>query len=154
MEIKQPKENYFVYRKAQTITRDVIRGIRQAYYKIGKDLKAYASEKLLEKPKHGRTYYYYRKKVSKKTGKTSYARLIHIASAPDEFPANWTGKLRKSIGYLVRGAEQLEFGAATEYASKLELSGRTFLRRSIVERQGVAVEHFQNEIKKTLESHG
>lgn len=155
VQIIQSPENRNVYVKLDSITRDTVRGIRQAYYKLGKDLKKRASDKILEKPKSGKTYFFSRFRTSK-SGKKTSSRISHVASAPGEYPANWTGKLRKSIGFEVSGSEKLIFGADTEYAKYLEegtgkMAKRSYLLRTINEMQKEAVEHFETEIKKSLD---
>lgn len=154
MHIKQDPQNYRVYLKIDNLTQDVRRGIRQGYYKIGKDLRAYGQKKILEGPKTGRIYLV-------RTGKKQYKR--HQASAPGEFPANLTGNLRKSIAYTVRGWESLEIGAgpagpggkAAPYAKDLEegtdkMAPRPYLKRTIEETQSNVLEHFETEIKRAL----
>lgn len=147
IEIKQDPENRTVYLKIDNITRDTRRGIRQAYFHIGKTLKSYASKKIIDGPKSGKTYVIYKAKK----------KVRHIASAPGEFPANESGKLRRSLNFKVRGWQELEFGAATEYARALELGSskrnleaRPYLLPSIKDNEGKAVTIFYTEIDKAL----
>lgn len=77
------------------------RAIRQGFFQLGKDLKKTASDEILRKPKGGRVY------VIRGAGGS---RRRHVASAPGETHANLGGKLRRSLGWQVQGAEQLEFG--------------------------------------------
>lgn len=76
-------------------------GIRQAFYQAGKSLKSTSSNLILDKNKSGILY----------TVRLGNSKRKHQASAPGEAPANLTGNLRKSIGFDVRGSEQLEFGS-------------------------------------------
>ncbi|MCK5017302.1 MAG: hypothetical protein KAS32_09530, partial [Candidatus Peribacteraceae bacterium] len=73
------------------------RGIRQAFYKLGKDLRKTASDLILEKPKHGRLYRIRRGKLIRK----------HRASAAGEAPANLSGRLRRSLDFNVVGSERM-----------------------------------------------
>lgn len=75
--------------------------IRQSFYMIGKDLVSQTREIIMEKPKHGKLY-----KI-KRSGRLK----LHRASAPGEAPANFTGSLRKSIGFDVVGSTKMVFGA-------------------------------------------
>lgn len=136
------------------------RAIRQAFYNIGKDLLNTSRSMILEGPKSGKVYV-----VKKGAANRSYR---HQSSAPGQAPANLTGNLRKSIGFDVRGSEQLEFGSRSgppaagvspnqnvaEYARALELGNnsrnlekRPYLKPSIVSNQRNATEHFETAIK-------
>lgn len=145
--------------------------IRKAFHAMGKDLKDYARKEILDKTKKtGRIYYYY------KNGK----RYRHQASAPGQFPANLTGKLRKSIGFTVIGSSQLDFGASAPYAKFLEdgtqrkffkrlgngrysegmsagMLARPFLKMSIENNKARSIEYLEREVKLALNraaSHG
>jgi hypothetical protein len=134
------------------------KGIRRAFYNIGKDLLTTSRDMILDAPKSGQVYI-----VKKGT-----RNFKHQASAPGEAPANLTGNLRKSIGFDVRGGEQLEFGSRSTapaagvspnqnvaaYARALELGNpkhnlakRPYLKPSIVSNQRNATEHFESAIK-------
>jgi hypothetical protein len=173
---EQDPANKMVYVRLKSLTREVVRGIRQAYYQIGRDLKAYAKKGILNKKgKSGTTYYSLQKRKNKKTGKDMDVRVSHKASAPGEFPANQTGELQRSVNFVVRGAEQLEFGAGSNqtqtgrsignapYAAALELGAknkdgsvrmepRPYLIASIKATEGSAQQHFEIEIEKALNS--
>lgn len=143
--LREDPHNRAVYLKINKCTTDIQRGIRQGYYFLGKRLRSYASKKMLEKPKHGRTYYIKRGNTYRK----------HIASAPWEYPANMTGKLRRSLDFAVHGHQQLEFGANTFYARYLELGtkkmlARKFLRQAIIDNSGIAYTYFEREIRRNL----
>jgi hypothetical protein len=121
------------------------RGIRQGFFFLGKSLVRDANKSILKKPKSGRTYLV-------RVG----GRIVrHRASAPGEAPANLTGKLRKSIDFLVRGSNEMEFGADTPYAKALELGApdrnlaeRPYLSRSIKDNEKNARGYFENNIRK------
>jgi len=132
----------------QNISKLTKRASRQAFYKIGKDLLADSRASILERPKTGRTYVIYR----------NGRRRTHIASAPEEAPANLTGQLRRSIDFLVHGGgNEMEFGAETDYARALELGNpkgnlepRPYLRPSIDGNNRNIIAHFEREIKKGI----
>lgn len=135
------------------------RAIRAAFQKIGVDLRDSAAKGMLKHPKHGRLY---RLKL--------HGRMVnHIASSDDgtEDPANFTGKLRKSLGYSLNGSSQMSFGAGDQnevnYALILEKGGtvtkgdknyriepRKYLQRAIKERQGNIRRHFEEQIQMEL----
>lgn len=135
-------------------------GVRQAFYKLGKDLKATANKLILDGPKTGRTY------LIRIGGRLKR----HQASAPGEAPANLTGNLRKSIGFDVRGSESMEFGSRSgppaagispkqnvaAYSKYLEVGSskiapRPYLKPSIEENSRNAIEHFTTEITRQLD---
>jgi len=82
-------------------------GIRDAFFDQGDRNVKYARKEILKRNKTGNLYMI--------KGK------LHRASAPGEFPANLSGKLRKSISYTVRGSNSMEFGDKVEYGKYLEL---------------------------------
>ena len=104
------------------------KAIGNAFYEVGKDLVIDA-KKFIDETKSGRVYLT-RRGVSKfrKAGITPNVlreSRAHIASAPGEAPAQWTGKLKKSIDFKVTGSEQMDFGVdqsryGCDYASYLE----------------------------------
>lgn len=154
MQIKEDAKNRAIYLKIKMLTQSTERGIRQGYFMLGKQLMKYTSDKMLEKPKHGRTYYF--RKYKGNHSKFGPVNNKHVASAPWEYPANRTGKLRKSLDFLVHGHKQLEFGAETFYAKYLELgtkkgmAPRKFLRDAINDNAGNARVYFEECIKRYL----
>lgn len=106
--------------KLDRLQSDTETAIRNALYKVGRDLKSDLKEGMLKKPKSGRVYRIRRGRTIRR----------HQASADGEIPASLSGRLRKSVGYKVRGADQLEFGANTPYARILEVGGRAGRNRS------------------------
>ena len=132
------------------------RGIRQAFYKLGKDLRKTASDLILEKPKHGRLYRIRRGKLIRK----------HRASAAGEAPANLSGRLRRSLDFNVVGSERMEFGyrqASAEkgsgdgvfYGKFLERGTRNMKPRpalflAIKRNERNAIEHFETELKENF----
>lgn len=131
------------------------RSIRQAFYRIGKDLKATAAELILEKPKHGRFYWVM----------IRGRRRLHQASAPGEAPANMTGNLRRSLDFEVVGADRLEFGYRENfdkskgrgviYGRRLEegddkISPRPGLLLSVKRNERNAIKHFEEQLKRAF----
>lgn len=80
--------------------RSTKRGIRQGFYNVGKNLRSSASEDILKKDKSGIIYKVRRGKVVRR----------HQASAPGQTFANLSGAARRTLGFEVRGASELEFG--------------------------------------------
>lgn len=75
------------------------KSLRQAWFKVGADLKTKANKEILRKPKSGRVYMI----------RTRSGKRIHRASPPGDYHANRSGKLRRSLGWKVRGRD-LYFG--------------------------------------------
>lgn len=80
---------------------------------------------MTDEPKTGRWYLYKGRR--------------YRASAPREAPAIRSGKLRKSVGYVTNGTDQVEFGDREEYGKYLELgtqkmAPRPHLSRTVAKR--------------------
>ena len=104
------------------------KAIRTAFYEVGKDLVKDA-KRYMDESKSGRTY-------STRLGRSKFRKAgimpnrlrsskTHIASAPGEAPAHWTGKLGKSIDFKVIGTDRMDFGVdrirfGCDYAKYLE----------------------------------
>lgn len=126
------------------------KGIRRAWFAVGKDLKASANKEILRRPKGGRTYI-----RRDRAGR----RRRHVASAPFETHANMTGALRKSIGWKVRGV-QLEYGygatkPAPSYAPFVELGTtkmepRPSIQNSIKENRRNTERHLSDSVLREL----
>jgi hypothetical protein len=121
------------------------RSIRRGFYFAGKDITDNARNSILRKPKSGRTY------IIRKGGR----RFNHKASAPGEAPANLSGALRRSIDFKVQGWSDLEVGADTPYARRLELGGgnieaRPYLITAIEEEERNTRKHLEREIQKGM----
>ena len=69
-----------------------------------------------------------------KTG-VKYPQLRVRSSAPDEYPANQTGKLRRSVGYEIDGYTRAVLGATQHYAYFLALGTRKMKKRAFIDRQ-------------------
>lgn len=110
--------NKRVYIKIDNLENITRRSIRNAFYLLGDDLKDTANKEILKKPKKGRIYI-----IRDRAGR----RRRHRASAPGETHANLSGKLRRSLGYQIRGAKTLEFGYGVEQgkgAGKVPIYGK------------------------------
>jgi hypothetical protein len=159
--------NKKIMKQIDNITKNVEKGIRKAHYFIGKDLVKYTAGKMKEE-KHGK-YYKSVKKQKIKVGSKKGAYIFYDkeyeyrASAPGEVPLSnppdTTGDLRKSLNFLVRGWQQLEFGAKTEYAAALELGRlekpkmkpRPYLKPAIKNNFRNAENYFDTQIKLSIE---
>ena len=124
-------------------SKKIEKGIRNAFYEIGKENQRYLQRRILAKDKTGKIY--------------PYKGGSHRASAPGEFPANRSGNLRKSVGYVLQGSSSLEFGVEAEYGKYLEEGTKHIKPRKLVgetarEKQRDAVnaflKHTDKEIKK------
>lgn len=121
------------------------RSIRQAWFQLGRDLRAEANREILRRPKSGRTYF-----IRTRGGR----RRRHVASAPGETHANLSGALRRSLSWKVRGTDSMDFGygvsgaGAPEYASFVEFGTRRMdprpsLENAIDALQANAQQHFE-----------
>lgn len=141
------------------IGKSSVEGIRKAFYYIGKDLQQTSQQSILSKNKTGKVYLVRLGKIKKR----------HQASAEGQAPANLTGNLRKSIGYEVRGGDQMEFGSrngppaaglspkqnVADYAPFLEfgtskMGARPFIQPSLMKNEGNIIQHFERELEKEL----
>lgn len=121
------------------------RGIRQGFYQVGKVLRASANTDILAKDKTGVVYRIRRGKVIRN----------HRASSKGQTFANLSGAARKTLGYEVKGASELEFGfrknEETHYTKILETSlNRPALGNAVKKESGNAVTILENELKKSL----
>ena len=108
--------NRKAFQSAIDAVRNHERGIRKAFFRIGKDHTDELNRQMLEKDKEGRIYI-----TRTRTGR----RRRHRASAPGQTAANRTGRMRKGRGFQLKGAEQLEFGIrGAPYAAFLERGTR------------------------------
>jgi HK97 gp10 family phage protein len=138
--------------------------IRQAFYKIGKDLRTHVKEQVLDKTKKtGRLYHYQDVREGSRFSKTLNRRITslkrvtrqHRASAPGEYAANLSGEYRKSFNFTVIGSSELIFGNSVSYAAYLEkgtkrMKPRPALQMAIESLKGQAQQTLINEINKVL----
>lgn len=142
-----------------SMAKDTKEGIRRAHYLIGKELQKNAQLRILKGKKTGRLYQRVR----------SGGRIVrHRASAPGESPANFSGALRSSVGFVAKG-QLLEFGAGGEvlsgrkksafvdYARTLELGDRRkkiaprpYLIAAIEDEDKIIRNYYKQYIKKEL----
>lgn len=116
-----------------------VRGIRQAFYFLGKDLKATANKNILAKPRFGR--------------EEIFRGRRRRASVPGESFANRSGDARKTLGFFVKGGDQMEFGfranPETLYVKTLEEDmNRPTLTIAVKSNNKNAREHFEREIER------
>lgn len=156
---KEDKQNPRIYKAIANIGQATSRGIRQAFYNIGNDLKKDSNDEILDGSKSGITYTIYSNK----------RKFKHQSSAPGEAPANLTGNLRKSIGFDIKGTTQLEFGSRSgppaagvssrqhvaDYAKALEVgnsrvAARPYLKPAFEHCERNIETYFAQEIEKEL----
>ena len=156
IEFRQSRSNDRVFKKIQKLDGLTKRAIRQGFFSLGKALRSTANRQILAKDKTGKIY-----RVRGPSGR----RRRHRASAPGQSHANIRGTLRKSIGWKVRGASELEFGYgvnkndAPPYAEFVEFGTRRMAARPSLQ-NGIKAErrnfqnNFEREIGKLLEGRG
>lgn len=136
-------------KKAQIQIDNTIRltkkGIRQGFYNLGKVLRGTASKDILAKDKTGIIYRIRRGKIIRN----------HQSSAESETFANLSGAARRSLGFDVRGANELEFGfrkaEETFYTKILEGSlNRPALANTVTKESGNTVMIMETELKKAV----
>lgn len=113
------------FARLRGVDRVAKRAIRQAWFGLGRELKAEASKEILRRPKGGRVYV-----VRGPSGR----RRRHVASAPGETHANLSGTLRRSLGWKVHGHLRMDFGygvdsQAPRYAPFVERGTRRMAAR-------------------------
>ncbi len=135
-------------------------GIRRANYLIGKELTKVAKTKILKGPKTGRIYM-----LARASGRI----VRHQSSAPGQPPANFSGALRASVGFVVKG-QQLHFGAGGTvesgrlkgknvlYARPLELGStkrkllkRPYLKAAINDSSKIVTNYYEQYIRESID---
>lgn len=159
MIIKSAPGNKKVFRQIRDIPKSFKSGIKTGNLYIGKDVSKEAKKKITSGKKTGKRYIL----LDPITGQLR----PHQASAPNESPANFSGSLAASINYAPKGGDliigaggspplvttqsgQVAFGLTVDYAKKLELSGRKYLKPAIVEKQKNTENYYYQEISKKL----
>ena len=137
--IKEGRDNRKIELQIKGNDKHTVRGIRQAFYFLGRDLRATANKNILELPRFGRP--------------EKFRGRSRRASLPGESFANRSGDARKQLGFNVKGGDQLEFGfrsdASTLYTKILEeQKDRPTLLIATRSNQKNAREHFEREIKR------
>jgi hypothetical protein len=151
------------------------KAVRAAFYEIGKDLVK-DMQSYIDEPKSGRVYGT-KFGVSKFRKAQVTPRILnksraHIASAPGQAPAKWTGKLRKSLDFQVIGAteQSLMFGVnqsrwGCDYAQYLEhkdllgmtgqrskrIAPRPFVSRAYAENKQKIIERMNYAIQQAIQ---
>ena len=120
VKFKADRRNDRVFANIKGLKRKTHRSIRHGFFDLGKDLRQTASDNIIKRPKGGRTYI-----IRTRGGR----RRRHVASKAGETHANLSGKLRRSLGWKVRGSKGMEFGYgvdqdAPEYAPFVEKGTR------------------------------
>ncbi len=115
------------------------KGIRAAFYYLGRDLKATANKNILAKPRSGREEVFRGRK--------------RRASVRGESFANRSGDARKKLGFFTQGSDRMEFGfrqdAATLYTKTLETElDRPTLKIAVDANNRNAQVHFEREIER------
>jgi hypothetical protein len=107
------KDNARAFASIRDVVPNTERGIRQAYFRTGKDLTDELSRQMLAKNKSGRIY---RRKIR------GGGRRRHQAAANGQTAANRSGAMRRARGFQLSGSDQLEFGIRdkVDYARFLE----------------------------------
>lgn len=134
--------------KATNLKKLTRRSIRHGWFALAKDLKLTANTEILRRPKGGRVYI-----ITGPSGR----RRRHISSAPGETHANLSGKLRRSLGWTVRGHSGMEFGygvdkTAPEYPEFVEfgtnrMKPRPSLQNAIRETNRNSTQYFTERFK-------
>ena len=119
--VTEPASNRKVMLNLTHLKNQSVRGIRQGFYTIGKMAITEINKAVLDKPKGGKTYRYKGRK--------------HIASKRGESFANRSGAARRTRGFDVKGADQVEFGfrknGETIYTKILENSDGSRYRPTV-----------------------
>lgn len=126
------KKALFRFKKLED---DAKQGIRMGLYRAGQIFKKTANEGILRSKKTGRKYKYKGKR--------------YTASAVGEYPANRSGKNRRSISFYVRGFDRLVYGAGEKYSPYVEAS-RPFLIRSARESAQEARQAMLTELNRSF----
>lgn len=131
--------------KLNTLSTKTKNGIRLAFYDIGRDLRKEIRSKILFEQKLGRNY------LVRLRGRLKR----HKASAPGQTGANLSGKYFKSIDYIVKGSNQLEFGSRVAHGKFLEegtkhMSPRPGLKNAIDSKESEIERYLQHHIQREL----
>jgi len=161
-EITEGASNADIRRHIRELDRKLARGIRQGFFKVGSLLKTTAREQMMEKPKHGRLYKL-KKGPHKITGMTSFGKVLssqnsymHRASNAYETPANFTGALRKSIGFEQAGmvlqlgaggrGSGVDYAKYLEYGTRRGLFPRPLLGNAVEKQEGAIMPMMQEAV--------
>ncbi len=120
-------------------------GIRRFWFALGKSLLKSFNKEVMRKPRSGRVYKVRRGRVTRR----------HVASQPGETPANLSGNYRKSGGYQLRGAMEMQFGNSAEYSGFLEngtsrMAARPGLGNAVAATEGESLQDASTLIEREL----
>lgn len=101
------KNNRRVFLQIERLEYNTRGAIHDALHEIGRENVRYTRALILDRNKTGRVYIINGRR--------------HQASAPGEAPANLSGRLERSVDYVVRGFTQMEFGDQVPHGRFLEL---------------------------------
>lgn len=154
--IEGAPHNIEVMLRIKNIAKMTKKGVRKAFYNIGKDLRKDTRKEIKKKNKTGRLY------IINRAGRI----VLHRASAPGQYPANLSGGLAQSISYNTVGSDRLEFGSRNiiskkgkakqiEYGKWLErgtkkIKPRPFLLPTIKSNFNKIETHFNTQIRKEI----
>lgn len=156
VKIKIDSGNKKVFAQIERVAEATERGIRRGFFRAGRVIVKEARRSIIQGPKTG--------KLRRITGRLQR----HRASAPGEPPANLTGQLQKSTGFLIRGSSEMILGSGgadgiihananenVQYARRLELGDdviaqRPFLIRAIKNKQKDTERAFEDGMKELL----
>jgi len=138
---EQTAQNLRAYNTLSKIEHNTREGMRKALYFIGDRVTRDARRYILDKNKTGRVYLV----------RIGTRLKRHQASARYESPANLTGDLQRSLNFSVKGYDEVEVGASTFYAAKLEkIMDRPYLKKAIDANDRYIIEMFSKEITRAL----
>ncbi len=144
IKIKEDSKNRKVFITIRDAEDIFDRGIRRGLYEIGRENVKHTRKLIFNPPKTGHLY--------------MIRGMLHQASAPGEPPANLTGKLRRSVDYIVRGSSQMEFGDKELYGKFLELGTpkikpRPHLSRTVKDKSRDNFNILQTEMRRDRKFH-
>lgn len=145
IKIEADHKNRKVVIQIENISKLTHKGIRTAFYNLGKDMKATAKKNILKKPRFGRVY--------------NFRGQKHIASVEGESFANRSGDALVTLGWQTHGSDSMDFGfkanANTLYTKILEeKKNRPTLQIAVESNWKNAQTHFNREIERSLEGKG
>lgn len=142
-----------IFGKLEGTEKLIKKGIRQGMFRTGHGLITAANQAILHETKTGRIY------IRKdRAGR----KRRHRSSASGQSHANFTGKLRRSLSFQLRGVSEIEFGygvssgkEAPDYARFVEIGTfrmrpRPSIKNALDSEQGNIVGYFDSDISAEL----
>jgi hypothetical protein len=139
-------ENKQILKQIEALGKNTWHGIERGLFFAGKNFREIIRKGIIAKDKTGRLYLIRRGRV----------RRRHRASAGGEYPANLSGRLRRSMGFEVTGLEKLEVGSrGVEYAKFLnegtkKIKARPWGKKSFDSGKNEALKLIEKEIQKEV----